>query len=186
MKEDTIVAIATGDTVSAIGLIRLSGPKAISITNKIFKGRNLSRVESHTMHYGRIIDEDGQTLDDVIVSVYKSPKSFTSEDVIEISCHGSPYILHEINSLLIRQGARPADPGEFTMRAFLNGRMDLSQAEAVADLIESQSKASHLMAMRQMKGEVSGEIIHLREKLIDFASLIELELDFGEENVEFA
>ncbi|MBK9981962.1 MAG: tRNA uridine-5-carboxymethylaminomethyl(34) synthesis GTPase MnmE [Saprospiraceae bacterium] len=186
MKEDTIVAIATGDTVSAIGLIRLSGPKAISITNKVFKGRNLSRVESHTMHYGRIIDEDGQTLDDVIVSVYKSPKSFTTEDVIEISCHGSPYILHEINSLLIRQGARPADPGEFTMRAFLNGRMDLSQAEAVADLIESQSKASHLMAMRQMKGEVSSEIQLLREKLIDFASLIELELDFGEENVEFA
>ncbi len=184
--QDTIVAIATGDTVSAIGLIRLSGPKAISITNKIFKGRNLSRVDSHTMHYGRIIDEDGQMLDDVIVGVYKSPKSFTTEDVIEISCHGSPYILHEINSLLIRQGARPADPGEFTMRAFLNGRMDLSQAEAVADLIESQSKASHLMAMRQMKGEVSGEIIHLREKLIDFASLIELELDFGEENVEFA
>ncbi len=186
MKDDTIVAISTGEAVSAIGLIRLSGPRAISIANKVFKGRNLSRVESHTMHYGRIIDEDGETLDDVIVSVYKSPKSFTTEDVIEISCHGSPYILHEINSLLIRQGARPADPGEFTMRAFLNGRMDLSQAEAVADLIESQSKASHQMAMRQMRGEVSGEIIHLREKLIDFASLIELELDFGEENVEFA
>ncbi|HZV70651.1 MAG TPA: tRNA uridine-5-carboxymethylaminomethyl(34) synthesis GTPase MnmE [Saprospiraceae bacterium] len=186
MNEDTIVAIASGEGVSAIGLIRLSGPKSISIANKVFKGRNLSRVESHTMHYGRIIDEDGQTLDDVVVGVYIGPKSFTTEDVVEISCHGSPYILHEINSLLIRQGARPADPGEFTMRAFLNGRMDLSQAEAVADLIASQSQASHRMAMQQMKGEVSGEIIHLREKLIDFASLIELELDFGEENVEFA
>lgn len=184
--QDTIVAIATGNTVSALGLIRLSGPHAISITNKVFKGKNLSRVNSHTLHYGRIIDEDGQTLDDVVVSVYKSPKSFTTEDIIEISCHGSLYVLHEINALLIRQGARPADPGEFTMRAFLNGRMDLSQAEAVADLIESQSKAAHQIAMKQMKGEVSGEIMHLREKLIDFASLIELELDFSEEDVEFA
>ncbi|MEP6648127.1 MAG: tRNA uridine-5-carboxymethylaminomethyl(34) synthesis GTPase MnmE, partial [Saprospiraceae bacterium] len=186
MNNNTIVAIATGETISAIGMIRLSGPKAISITEHIFKGKILSRAESHTLHYGRIFDEDGQIIDDVVVSIFKSPKSYTSEDVIEISCHGSPYVLKEITALLIRQGARPADPGEFTLRAFLNGRMDLSQAEAVADLIASQTQASHRMAMQQMKGEVSGEIRYLREKLIDFASLIELELDFSEEDVEFA
>lgn len=186
MNNDTIIAIATGEGVTALGMIRLSGPKAISITEKVFKGTILSRVESHTMHYGRIVDEDGRMLDDVIIGVYKAPKSYTTEDSIEISCHGSPYILKEIMSLLIRQGVRPADPGEFTLRAFLNGRMDLSQAEAVADLIASQSGAAHRMAMQQLKGGVSGEIQLLREKLIDFASLIELELDFGEENVEFA
>ena len=186
MNSDTIIAIATGEAVSALGLIRLSGPRAIKITERVFIGTILSRVESHTIHYGRIVDEEGQQLDDVIVAIFKAPKSYTTEDVIEISCHGSPYILKEIMSLLIRQGARPADPGEFTMRAFLNGRMDLSQAEAVADLIESQSRAAHVMAMQQLKGGVSTEIRYLREKLIDFASLIELELDFGEENVEFA
>ncbi|MEO6132565.1 MAG: tRNA uridine-5-carboxymethylaminomethyl(34) synthesis GTPase MnmE [Saprospiraceae bacterium] len=186
MIYDTIVAIATGETVSAIGLIRLSGSNAISITENIFKGKILSRADSHTLHYGRIIDEDGRILDDVVIGIYKGPKSYTTEDVIEINCHGSPFILKEITSLLIRQGARPADPGEFTMRAFLNGRMDLSQAEAVADLISSSSQASHRMAMQQMKGEVSSEIRYLREKLIDFASLIELELDFSEEDVVFA
>jgi len=186
MKDDTIAAIASGQAVSAIGMVRLSGPKSISITEKIFKGAILSQAETHTAHYGRIVDEEGDIIDEVVITIYKSPKSYTSENVVEISCHGSPYILNEILSLLIRQGARPANPGEFTMRAFLNGRMDLSQAEAVADLIASQSRAAHMIAMQQMKGGVSGEIQHLREKLIDFASLIELELDFGEENVEFA
>lgn len=186
MNNDTIVAIATGESISAIGMLRLSGPKAISITEKVFKGTILSRAESHTAHYGRIVDEEGIVLDDVVITIYKSPKSYTTENVVEISCHGSPYILKEIMSLLIRQGARPADPGEFTMRAFINGRMDLSQAEAVADLIASQSKVAHDMAMQQMRGGVSSEIQLLRQKLLDFASLIELELDFGEEDVEFA
>ncbi len=186
MKQDTIVAVATGEAVSAIGMLRLSGPKSISITEKVFKGTILSKAESHTAHYGRIVDEEGVVLDDVVITIYKSPKSYTTENVVEISCHGSPYILKEILSLLIRQGARLADPGEFTMRAFLNGRMDLSQAEAVADLISSQSKVAHDMAMQQMRGGVSGEIQTLRQKLLDFASLIELELDFAEEDVEFA
>ncbi len=186
MNQDTIVAISTGEGISAIGLIRLSGNLAISTTEKVFKGAILSRVKSHTAHFGRIIDEEGRTLDEVMIVVYFSPKSYTSEDVVEISCHGSPYILKEIVALMVRQGARPADPGEFTMRAFLNGRMDLSQAEGVADLIASQSRVAHDMAMQQMRGGVSTEIRVLREKLIDFASLIELELDFGEEDVEFA
>ena len=186
LLSDTIVALSTGQDTAAISMIRLSGPKSISITEKIFKGKILSRAKSQTTHHGRIINEEGEILDDVVVAIYRAPKSYTTEDIVEISCHGSPYIQKEIISLLIRQGARPADPGEFTMRAFLNGRMDLSQAEAVADLIESQSRASHMMAMQQLKGGVSSEIQHLREKLIDFASLIELELDFGEENVEFA
>lgn len=183
---DTIVAVATGESISAIGMIRLSGPEAIDIIDTVFKGAILSNVNSHTAHYGRIIDEDGNELDDVVVTIYKSPKSYTAEDVVEISCHGSPYILREVMSLLIRQGARPADPGEFTKRAFLNGRMDLSQAEAVADLIASQTKVAHDMAMQQMRGGVSDEIQSLRQLLLDFASLIELELDFGEEDVEFA
>lgn len=186
MQNDTIVAISTGAAVSAIGLIRLSGPKAISVAESVFKGEALSRVKTHTAHFGRLIDEEGYTIDEVVITVYKAPKSYTSEDVVEISCHGSPFILKEIMSLMVRQGIRPADPGEFTMRAFLHGRMDLSQAEAVADLIASQSKVAHDMAMQQMKGGVSSEIQELRQKLLDFTSLIELELDFGEEDVEFA
>ncbi|MDQ3016408.1 MAG: tRNA uridine-5-carboxymethylaminomethyl(34) synthesis GTPase MnmE [Bacteroidota bacterium] len=185
-KSDTIAAISTGEAVSAIGMIRLSGPKAIAITENIFKGAVLAEADSHTAHFGRIVYDDGTVLDEVVITVYKAPRSYTTEDVIEISCHGSPYILKEILTLLVKKGALPADPGEFTMRAFINGRMDLSQAEAVADLIESQSKASHRMAMHQMRGGVSNEIKTLRQKLLDFASLIELELDFGEEDVEFA
>src|SRR5687767_4036240 len=158
MISDTIVAIATGQDVSAIGMIRLSGPEAITIAEEVFEGVSLSKAQSHTAHLGKIIDETGNVLDEVIVTVYVAPASYTSEDVVEISCHGSPYIMREIMSLLIRHGARPADPGEFTMRAFINGRMDLSQAEAVADLISSQSKAAHQMAMQQMRGGVSNEI----------------------------
>src|SRR5688500_6037278 len=186
MNGDTIVAIATGESISAIGLIRLSGTEAIAIADEVFRGVILAEAESHTAHFGRIVDEKDHVIDEVVVTIYRAPASYTSEDVVEISCHGSPYILREIMSLLIRHGARPADPGEFTMRAFINGRMDLSQAEAVADLISSQSKAAHQMAMQQMRGGVSNEIQSLRQKLLDFASLIELELDFGEEDVEFA
>lgn len=183
---DTIVAVSTGQGVAAISLIRMSGPLAIEITDKIFTGALLAKEKSHTLNYGIIKDEQGVHLDDVVIGLYRGPKSYTSEDVIEISCHGSPYIVKEIMALLIRLGARPADAGEFTMRAFMHGRMDLSQAEAVADLIASQSRASHTLAVQQMKGGVSSEIKNLREKLLDFVSLIELELDFGEEDVEFA
>jgi len=183
---DTIIAVSTGQGVAAISMIRISGTRAIELTERVFVGTILERAPSHTLHYGRIVDEESQHLDDVVVGLYRSPKSYTSEDVVEISCHGSPFIVREIMSLLIRQGARPADPGEFTMRAFLHGRMDLSQAEAVADLIASQTRASHTMALQQMRGGVSSEIQVLRQKLLDFVSLIELELDFGEEDVEFA
>ena len=137
---DTIVAVSTGQGVAAISVIRLSGPRAIELTDNIFKGAVLNKAQTHTLHYGRIIDEESNHLDDVVVGIYRGPGSYTSEDVVEISCHGSPYIIKEIMALLIRQGARPADAGEFTMRAFLNGRLDLSQAEAVADLIASQTK----------------------------------------------
>ena len=183
---DTIIAVSTGQGVAAISMIRISGTRAIELTERVFVGTILERAPSHTLHYGRIVDEESQHLDDVVVGLYRSPKSYTSEDVVEISCHGSPFIVREIMALLIRQGARPADPGEFTMRAFLHGRMDLSKAEAVADLIASQTRASHTMAVQQMRGGVSSEIQVLRQKLLDFVSLIELELDFGEEDVEFA
>ena len=183
---DTIVAVSTGQGVAAISLIRMSGPQAIEIADKVFKGDLLKNESSHTLHYGVIHDEQAVHLDDVVIGLYRGPKSYTSEDVVEISCHGSPYIVKEIMALLIRHGARPAEAGEFTMRAFMHGRMDLSQAEAVADLIASQSRASHTLAVQQMKGGVSSEIKNLRQKLLDFVSLIELELDFGEEDVEFA
>lgn len=183
---DTIVALSSGQGVAAISLIRMSGADAVDIADSVFKGTILSRVNSHTLHYGRIVNEDGHHLDDVVIGVYRGPHSYTTEDIIEISCHGSAYIIREIMALLIRQGARPAEAGEFTMRAFLHGRMDLSQAEAVADLIASQSRASHDLAVQQMRGGVSSEIKVLRQKLLDFVSLIELELDFSEEDVEFA
>jgi tRNA modification GTPase len=183
---DTIVALSTGQGIAAISVIRLSGPKAIAIADDVFKGKILADAATHTLHYGRIINEAGEHLDDVVVGLFKGPKSFTGEDVVEISCHGSPYIVRELINLLIRRGARPAEAGEFTMRAFVNGRLDLSQAEAVADLIASHSKAAHDLAIRQLRGGVSTEIQALRQKLLDFASLVELELDFSEEDVEFA
>jgi tRNA modification GTPase len=185
-QADTIAAISTGDVIAAIGMIRLSGKDAIAIANQVFIGANLAVVESHTLHYGTIENEQGVTLDDVVVGIFRAPKSYTMEDVVEISCHGSMYVLREVLMLLIRHGARPAEPGEFTLRAFMNGRMDLSQAEAVADLISSNSAASHRLAIQQLKGGVSNEIKVLRQKLLDFVSLIELELDFGEEDVECA
>lgn len=183
--EDTIVAISTPAGVGAIGVVRMSGPMAINICNAVFKGKNLYKQPSHTVHFGTIRDKN-RIIDEVLVSLFKAPRSYTSDDTVEISCHGSPYILQEIVSLFVKKGARLAKAGEFTMRAFLNGRLDLSQAEAIADLIASQSAASHQLAMQQMRGGYSNEISVLRDRLIHFASLIELELDFGEEDVEFA
>ncbi len=182
---DTIVALATPSGIGAIAVIRLSGPHAIGITNRVFKSRDLEKQASHTIHFGTI--REGETiLDEVLVSLFIAPHSYTRENVVEISTHGSPYIIESIIKLMIKEGARAAKPGEFTLRAFLNGGLDLSQAEAVADLIASNSSASHQVAMQQMRGGFSSELKALREQLINFASLIELELDFSEEDVEFA
>jgi tRNA modification GTPase len=183
---DTIVALATPPGVGAIGVIRLSGKAALQIVSAVFKGKNLTEQPSHTLHFGTIKNDEGQVLDEVLVSVFRGPNSYTGEDTAEVSCHGSPFILQKIIELFVEKGARLAQPGEFTLRAFLNGKMDLSQAEAVADLIASSSEGSHSVAMRQMRGGFSHEIQRLREELVNFASLIELELDFAEEDVEFA
>ncbi len=185
LNNDTIIALSTPPGSGAIGVIRLSGPDAITLTNQVFSGKDLATQPSHTLHFGLI--KDGPVMiDEVVVSLFIEPKSYTKENVTEISCHGSNYIIQQIMSLLIRKGARAAKPGEFTLRAFLNGGLDLSQAEAVADLIASDSKASHEVAMQQMRGGFSNELKDLREQLIHFASMIELELDFAEEDVEFA
>ena len=184
-KEETIVALATPNGVGAIGVIRLSGPDAINIANGVFKGKDLAKQESHTIHFGQIVDGD-VVLDEALVSLFIAPKSYTRENVVEISCHGSDYIIESIIKLLIKNGARAAKPGEFTLRAFLNGQLDLSQAEAVADLIASNSKASQQIAMQQLRGGFSGQLQQLRDQLVQFASLVELELDFSEEDVEFA
>jgi len=182
---ETIVALSTPQGTGAIGVIRLSGPQAIGMVNKVFKGKNLEEQPANTLHFGSIVRGD-TLLDEVVVAIFRAPHSYTKEDVAEVSCHGSPYILQNVIELLIEQGARAAKPGEFTLRAFLNGRMDLSQAEAVADLIASQSAASHHLAIKQMRGGFSSRIKELRAKLVHFASMVELELDFGEEDVEFA
>jgi tRNA modification GTPase len=184
-KEDTIVALATPNGTGAIGVIRLSGPDAITIVNSVFKGKNLLKQASHTLHFGTITDGD-LVLDEVLVSLFIAPRSYTRENVVEISCHGSNYIIQSVIKLLIKQGARAAKPGEFTLRAFLNGQFDLSQAEAVADLIAADSKASQQVALQQLRGGYSNELQNLREQLVHFASMIELELDFSEEDVEFA
>lgn len=184
-KEDTIVALATPQGVGAIAVIRLSGKDAIKITNSVFKGKDLEKQASHTIHFGTIRDGD-KIIDEVLVSIFVAPKSFTKENVVEISTHGSSYIVNQVIKLLIFHGARPAKPGEFTQRAFLHGQFDLAQAEAVADLIHSDSETSHQAAISQMRGGFSSEIQKLRNELIHFASMIELELDFGEEDVEFA
>ncbi|MCK7590697.1 tRNA uridine-5-carboxymethylaminomethyl(34) synthesis GTPase MnmE [Subsaxibacter sp. CAU 1640] len=185
---DTIIALATPSGVGSIAVIRISGKEAISICNRFFNsvsGKDLIRQKTHTIHLGHILEND-RTLDEVLVSIFKNPNSYTGENVVEISCHGSIYIQQEILQLFLRNGCRMATPGEFTLRAFLNGKLDLSQAEAVADLISSDSAASHQIAMQQMRGGFSSEIAKLREELLNFASLIELELDFAEEDVEFA
>jgi tRNA modification GTPase len=188
LYNDSIVALATPSGAGAIAIIRISGKDAISIGNSVFqsiKGKDLTKQKSHTLHLGHIIDNQ-KTLDEVLVSIFKGPHSYTGENTIEISCHGSTYIQQQIIQLLLRKGCRMASPGEFTLRAFLNGKLDLSQAEAVADLISSDNEASHQIAMQQMRGGFSNEIAKLREELLNFASLIELELDFAEEDVEFA
>lgn len=185
LHEDTIVALATPNGIGAIGVIRLSGPEAITIANSVFKGKDLTKQASHTIHFGHVADGD-VLLDEVLMSLFVAPRSYTRENVVEISCHGSNYILESIIRLLIKQGARAAKPGEFTLRAFLNGQLDLSQAEAVADLIAANSKASQQVALQQLRGGFSNQLTSLREQLVQFASLIELELDFSEEDVEFA
>ena len=182
---DTIVAMATPPGVSAIAIVRLSGKDAIEITNKVFKGTDLTQTQTHTLHYGHIVDDE-RIVDEVMVSVFHSPSSYTKENSIEISSHGSTYIVEEIIKVLLKNGARLAQPGEFTRRAFVNGRFDLAQAEAVADLIHSDSEMQRQAAMNQLKGGVSKQISALRSELIHFASMIELELDFSEEDVEFA
>ncbi len=185
ITSETIVALSTPAGVGAIGVIRLSGKDAISITNSVFSGKDLLKQKSHTIHFG-LIKDDEVVIDEVLVSLFVAPSSYTKENVVEISCHGSTYIIQKIISLLIRKGATAAKPGEFTLRAFLNGSLDLSQAEAVADLISSDSAAAHQVAMNQLRGGFSTELNLLREQLIHFASMIELELDFAEEDVEFA
>ncbi|MFY8021206.1 MAG: tRNA uridine-5-carboxymethylaminomethyl(34) synthesis GTPase MnmE [Bacteroidia bacterium] len=183
--EDTICALATPMGTGAIGVIRISGPKAISIVSDCFKGKNLNEVPSHTLHLGKMMDGK-EIIDEVLAAVFIAPKSYTGDHTIELSGHGSPYILQRILELLVKNGCRMAQPGEFTLRAFLNKKLDLSQAEAVADLIASTSSESHRTAMTQMRGGFSKQIQDLKERLVNFASLIELELDFSEEDVEFA
>lgn len=189
-QNDTIIALATPNGVGAIGVIRISGKQCFSIVDRFFytkqlKPKSVSDKASHTIHFG-VIAHDNIVLDEVLVSVFKNPHSYTGEDSVEISCHGSLFILQQVIALFLKNGCRMAEPGEFTMRAFLNGKLDLSQAEAVSDLIASNSAVSHQVAMQQMRGGFSSKIKVLRDHLINFASLIELELDFSEEDVEFA
>jgi len=188
IPQETIVALATPSGAGAIAIIRLSGKDAITIAADVFQsvsGKDITKQKTHTIHLGHITD-DGKVYDQVLLTIFKGPNSYTGENVIEISCHGSTFIQQQIIQLLLRRGAKMAQAGEFTLRAFLNGKLDLSQAEAVADLIASDNEASHQIAMQQMRGGFSNEIAKLREELLNFASLIELELDFAEEDVEFA
>ncbi|MEN9487101.1 MAG: tRNA uridine-5-carboxymethylaminomethyl(34) synthesis GTPase MnmE [Bacteroidota bacterium] len=185
MNQDTICALATANGIGAIGIIRISGNDALSIVQKSFKGKDLSQQKSHTVHYGYFMDEV-EVIDEVMLSIFLAPKSFTTENSVEISFHGSPHIGKKILETLIKNGARMAKAGEFTMRAFMNGRIDLSQAEAIADIIAAENEASRKVAMSQLKGGISNEISILRNDLLNFASLVELELDFAEEDVEFA
>jgi tRNA modification GTPase len=186
ISSDTIVALATPPGVGAIAVIRLSGPEAITIADTVFKGKKLARCATHTAHFGRLVRPDGSTADEVLATLFHGPRSYTGENVVEFSCHGSTFIQQEIIQLCLQAGARLAQPGEYTLRAFLNGKMDLSQAEAVADLIASESKAAADVALRQLRGGFRHEIAELRSQLIHFAGLVELELDFSEEDVEFA
>ncbi|PQJ12642.1 tRNA uridine-5-carboxymethylaminomethyl(34) synthesis GTPase MnmE [Flavipsychrobacter stenotrophus] len=182
---DTIVAIATPPGEGAIGIIRLSGANAITIAAKIFSKKGLEQQPSHTLHFGKIVSNH-TVIDEVVISLFKNPKSYTGEDVVEISCHGSNYILQQVVSVCLQHGARMAQAGEFTLRAFLNGKLDLTQAEAVADLIASQSNTAHRAAMHTLRGGFSEDLKDMREQLITFSALMELELDFSEEDVEFA
>ena len=183
--EDTIVAIATPPGIGAIGVVRLSGQQAIAIINQLFPSKNLNNQLSHTLHVGLLKEDDG-VIDEVVISLFKNPKSYTGEDVVEISCHGSAYVQQQIMQACIHKGARLAKAGEFTQRAFLNGKLDLTQAESVADLIASNSNAQQQAALHNLKGGFKKDLIEIREKLIEFSALMELELDFAEEDVEFA
>ncbi len=183
--DDTIIASASAQGISAIAVIRLSGKDSIRITQQLFKGKNLEKQPSHTVHLGTI-EEEGKAIDEVLVTLFKEPNSFTRENSVEIACHGSPFIVKQIIKAFLKIGVRLAGPGEFTKRAFLYGRFDLAQAEAVADLINAETDNARQAAINQMRGGFSKEIKNLRDELIQFASLIELELDFGEEDVEFA
>jgi tRNA modification GTPase len=185
LPDDTIVALATPPGIGAIGVVRLSGSKAIAVANSLFHAKDLLKQPSHTLHVGFL--KDGEVLlDEAVVSIFKAPKSYTGEDVIEISCHGSPYVLQQVTDACIKHGARLARPGEFTQRAFLNGKLDLTQAEAVADLIASGTEASRRTALHNIRGGFSNVLKELREKMLQFSALIELELDFSQEDVEFA
>ena len=188
LNDNTIIAISTPTGIGAISIVRLSGDKALEIVDLFFINKSKKKLinqKTNTSHYGQIVDKD-ILIDEVIVTIYKNPNSFTGEDTVEISCHGSKYIQQKILHLFIKNGVAPAKPGEFSLRSFLNGKRDLIQAEAIADLISSENEASHSLAIKQMKGGFSIEIKKLRKKLLDFASLIELELDFSEEDIEFA
>jgi tRNA modification GTPase len=185
LSSDTICALSTAQGMGAIAVIRVSGKRALEIGSSVFS-KSLEEVASHSAHFGRIRTAAGEIIDEVLITVLREGQSFTGEHTIEVACHGSQFIQQQILQLLLERGCRMAEPGEFTMRAFMNGRMDLSQAEAVADLIASESKRAHEVAMKQMRGGFSNELKDLREKLIHFASLVELELDFAEEDVEFA
>lgn len=184
MKQDTICALATPPG-GAIAIVRVSGPDAITVTEKIFS-KSLEKAKGYTLHFGQVTDADGKELDEVLVSLFRAPHSYTGEDSTEISCHGSAYIVQRLLESLIKNGARQAEPGEYTMRAFMNGKLDLSQAEAVADLISSSTQATHQMAMNQLRGQFSKELAELRGQLLQLTSLLELELDFNDQDVEFA
>ncbi|QKG56036.1 tRNA uridine-5-carboxymethylaminomethyl(34) synthesis GTPase MnmE [Hymenobacter sp. BRD128] len=184
---DTIVALSTPPGAGALAVVRLSGPEAVSITQSLFSKKNLASQPGHTLHYGTLREPgSGEMLDEVVVALYRGPRSYTREDVVEISGHGSDFIVRQLLAALLRQGARLAEAGEFTKRAFLNGALDLAQAEAVADLIAADSTLSHQVALNQLRGGFSDELRGLRAQLVQFAALLELELDFGEEDVEFA
>ncbi len=186
INNDTIVAVSTPHGMGGIAVVRVSGDHTIDLVAKRWQGAPLDTMQSHTAHLGRLVDTSGELLDEVVLTLFRGPHSFTGEDVIEISCHGSMWIQQQIVNTLIDAGCRAATGGEFTQRAFGNGKIDLSQAEAIADVIASQSRASHRVAMNQMRGAFSRELAHLREQLLHFVSLIELELDFSEEDVNFA
>lgn len=185
-NDDTIVAPATPTGKGALSILRMSGPDALAIADSVWSGTTLSKCPSHTVHLGYIKDEQGNSLDQALATVFVAPNSFTGENSVEFTLHGSPWILREVTNLLLRKGARGAQPGEFSQRAYINGRMDLASAEGVADLIAASSRAAHRLAMQQTKGVFSKEFNALRDKLIELASLLELELDFSEEDVEFA
>jgi tRNA modification GTPase len=185
--DDTIVALSTPPGQGALAVVRLSGPDALRVAAACWRGGDLAQAAGHSAHYGRVIaPQTGLVLDEVVLTLYRAPRSYTREDVVEISLHGSPYIVQTVISALMGQGARPAQPGEFTLRAFLNGALDLAQAEAVADLIAAESAAAHRLAFDQLRGKLRTRLAELRTALVDLAALLELELDFGEEEVEFA